>query len=479
MISEAASPAVPPPAEARSPGLRRVLNLRHLLVYGMTVMQVVAPIPIFGLLDERSDGHGVSTVLLAMVPMAMTAVSYGRLAALYPTAGSSYSYVGRGLHPQLGFLVGWAILLDYVMIPLISAVIPALAIQRLMPEAPLALLTLLILLAMTGLNLGGIRATLRANSGLLVISCLAVLAFGLLAVRYLHAGPGIWRPARVYDPASFHAGAIWAGVSFAALSYIGFDGLTTLSEDAIEPRRDMPRATVLVVLITGVLSALELYLLHAVLPDWRTTDPNTSYLDVMQLVGGSALFVVFLVIMSLSQFAAGLSVQVSAARLLYGMGRDGALPTAFFGRLDRRGNPSRNIILVGVVAFVGSVAISFDHALDLLNFGAFLAYMGVNLAALWVFCLRRPEHIARKPLWDAIVPGLGLIGSLVFWLGLPSLAKIIGGLWLVAGVSYGASRTRRVRDRGVSHELAESRAACASGASPNSRAAPPTTGEDP
>jgi len=127
------------------PRLKRVLNLRGLLIYGMIVMQVVAPIPIFGLLEQRSNNHAASTVLIAMLVMIITAVSYGRMASLYPMAGSAYTYVGRSLNPHLGFLVGWSMLLDYLMIPLISAIIPALAIQRLIPAAPLWLLTFIII----------------------------------------------------------------------------------------------------------------------------------------------------------------------------------------------------------------------------------------------------------------------------------------------------------------------------------------------
>jgi len=445
-------------AESGPQRLERVLGWRHLLVYGMTVMQVVAPIPIFGLLEQRSNGNSVTTVLIGMLPMAFTAVSYGRMAARYPVSGSSYSYVSRALHPQLGFLIGWAILLDYLMIPLISAIIPALAIQRAVPHAPLPLLTFLIVAAMTVLNLGGIRATMRANTGLLLASSAAVLVFATLTILFLHRTHGVGSFGRVYDAATFQPHAILAGISLAALSYIGFDGLTTLSEDAINPGRDMPLVTVLVVLLTGLLSAVELYLLHSVIPDWHTTDPNTSYLDVMRIVGGASLFLVFLVVISASQFACGLSIQVSAARLLYGMGRDGALPRSLFGYLDpKRRTPSRNIVLIGTVTFLGALAIPFDHALDLLNFGAFLAYMGVNLAALWTFFVRRSGPRARRLLWDFVVPLSGFIGCLIFWLGLPERAKITGGVWFLVGLGYCAIKTRGFRTPAVSLDLSGGR----------------------
>jgi amino acid transporter len=441
--------------------LKRVLTLRDLLVYGMIIMQVAAPVPIFGLLEQRSNGHAVLAVLLAMLVMLITAISYGRMAVLYPMAGSAYTYVGRALNPHLGFLAGWSMLLDYLMIPLISAIIPALALQRLMPAAPLPLLTLLIVVAMTTLNLRGVRTTVRANVLLLVVTSIVVLVFIGLAGRYLaihQALGGALSVSPLYNPATFELSAVLGGISLAAVNYIGFDGLTTLAEDAVNPKRDMVLSTVLVVLITGILSAVELHFLHGVLPDWHSGDPNTSYLDVMRMVGGPLLFTTFLIVMSVSQFGSGFSVQVSAARLLYGMGRDNVLPRSIFGYLSpERQNPSRNILFVGVLAYLGTVFIPFDQALDLLNFGAFLGYMGVNLAAVWSYYVPHPPAgYRRRMLGDLLIPSSGFLGCLIFWIGLPLRAKVVGSLWLLLGLAYCAYKTRGFRERPLLFDFKES-----------------------
>jgi len=448
-----------PAGNPQTTRLKRVLTLRDLLVYGMVIMQVVAPIPIFGLLEQRSNNHAVTTVLVAMLAMIITAVSYGRMAILYPMAGSAYTYVSRALNPHLGFLAGWCMFLDYLVIPLISAIIPALAIQRLLPSVPLPVLTFLIVGAMTALNLRGIKATLHANMALLVVASLAVGVFLILAARYLFLKAGwsgllSWSP--MYNPATFKAGTVLGGTSLAAMTYIGFDGLTTLAEDSVNPKRDMILSTVLVVVITGILSAAELYFLHLVLPDWRSADVNTSYLDVMRTVGGPVLFTTFLVVMSVSQFGSGFSVQVNAARLLYGMGRDNVLPRTLFGYLSpRRQNPSRNITFVGVLAFIGTVFVPFDNACDLLNYGAFLGFMGVNAATFWSYYVRPPEGHRRSVLWGALLPGSGFVLCLIFWLGLPRTAKVVGGLWLLVGVAYSAYRTRGFRDRPLLFDFQE------------------------
>jgi len=426
----------------------------------MIILQVVGPLPTFGILEQRSNNHAVITALIAMLPMVITAVSYGRMARLYPMAGSAYTYVGRSLNPHLGFLVGWSMFLDYWMILLISALIPALAMQRLLPAAPLPLLTFLVVAAMTGLNLRGIRATLRANQVLLVAASAAVVVFVALAVRHLVLKSGwnsVLSMTLLYNPVTFNPRTILSGISLAAITYIGFDGVTTLAEDSVNPRRDMVLATVLVALIIGLLCALELYFLQSVLPDWRAADPNTSYLDAMRIVGGPALFLTFLIIMSVSQFGSGFSVQVNVARLLYGMGRDNVLPRALFGYLSpRRQNPSRNILFVGVLAFLGTLFVPFERALDLLNFGAFLGFMGVNLATVWSYHVRPPAAHRSNIVWDLLLPLTGFLGCLIFWIGLPERAKITGGLWLLLGLVYAACKTRGFRERPLLFDFQES-----------------------
>lgn len=432
-----------------APQLKRVLGLRHLLIYGMILMQVVAPVPIFGLLEKRSDGHSVTTVLVAMVAMMITAVSYGRMAMLFPTAGSAYTYVARTINPHLGFLTGWSMFLDYLVLPLISAIIPALAIQRLAPWAPFPVLTFLIVAMMTVLNLRGIRTTVRANAILLVVSSAVVLLFFVLACRYLltsQGWAGVLSLSPIYNPATFKPATILGGISLAAMTYIGFDGLTTLAEDSVNPKRDMILSTVLIVLITGILSAVELYFFHQVVPDWRSNNPDTSYLDAVRLVGGTGLFVAFSVIISVSQFGSGFSFQVSAARLLYGMGRDNVLPRSIFGYLSpRRGNPSRNIILVGILAYLGTIFVPFDTACDLINFGGYFGFMGVNVATIVSYFIRPAENHRRSVFLDALLPGTGFVLCLIFWLGLPNLAKIAGGSWLLLGFLYCAVRTSGFR----------------------------------
>jgi putrescine importer len=390
--------------------------------------------------------------------MMFTAISYGRMTFKYPMAGSAYTYVARSINPHIGFLVGWAMILDYLIIPLISIIIPGLVLQQLLPGVPFPFLTLIVIVAMTFLNLGGIKATNRANTLLLIVTGAAIIVFVVMAVRFVYfksGWHGIFTIAPLYDSRTFSISNIITGTSLAALTYIGFDEVTTLAEDTINPKRNVVLATILICLITGLLSSIELYLFHLAWPDWTTfKNLDTAYLDIMKLVGGGLLFGIFSVIMSISQFGSGLSGQVGAARLLYGMGRDNVLPRNIFGFLSKRSqNPIYNILIVGSIAFTGSVFLPLERACDLLNFGAFLGYMGVNLAVIWCYFIKPSDDHKRRVFKDLILPVIGFLFCFVIWLGLPLISKIAGTGWLITGIIYSAYKTNGFRNRPVLFEF--------------------------
>ena len=215
------SPIQPPSNSApTAPRLKRVLTLWDLIFYGIVLIQPVAPIPLFGIVQSRSQGHIVDTILLAMVAMMITAFSYGRMAALYPAAGSAYTYVGRGLSPHLGFLAGWAMFLDYLLQPILNAVWVAVAVHRLVPQVPYAVGALLFVGLVVGLNLVGIRATARANRVLLGFMFVVIGAFIVLAVRYtygLGGWGGIFSTEPFYNPKTFSFPVIGAATSLGIL----------------------------------------------------------------------------------------------------------------------------------------------------------------------------------------------------------------------------------------------------------------------
>lgn len=437
-----------------TPKLRRVLGLWDLIFYGIVLIQPIAAIGLFGIASKVSRGHMVTTLLIAMVGMMLTAVSYGRMASFYPSAGSAYTYVGKGLNTYFGFMAGWAMFLDYLIVPIINTLYGALTLQRLMPSVPFFIWVVLFVFIITFLNLRGIRAMARSNEILLFVMCLVIGIFILLGIRFIFHAQGwngllSYKP--FYNPQTFNLGAIMTATSFAALTYIGFDGVTTLAEDVKNPKRNMLLAPILVCLFTGLFSGLQIYLAQEIWPDYNTF-PNieTAFFDVAGLVGGKFLFDAIAVILFIACLGSGLAGQVGAARLLFGMGRDGVISRKLFSHLDSKtGTPNYNIIFMGVLTIVGSMVLSYQGAAELLNFGAFLAFMGVNIATFRQFFFLRPPGERRNFFSDAVLPISGFIVCFLIWISLPVPAKIIGGIWFSIGFSYLIIRTRGLKQKPV------------------------------
>jgi putrescine importer len=435
---------------ASGPRLGRVLGLWDLVFYGVIIIQPIAAVPIFGVTEHLSGGHAVTAVLIAGMAMMLTAVSYGRMAALYPLAGSAYNYVGRGLNPHLGFLAGWAMVLDYLVFPVVCVIQAALTMQRLLPVVPYGGWVAIFVVLLTGINLRGIRSTARTNIVLLASMSVVITVFVIAAVRYLTVRegiPGLLSTQPFVSPGALDVRALATATAFAALTYLGFDGITTLAEDVKNPRRNVLLATVLVCAFTTLFSGLLVYLAQLAWPDYRSfPDMDTAFMDVTHRVGGPLLFEAMGIVIMLGSLGAGLSSEVAAARLLYAMGRDDVIPRTFFGYLSPRTNtPVFNVLLISALTLVGCMVLNLEHAGELLNFGAFLSFMGVNLASLSQYYLRPAPGSSRRLLRDALVPALGFLICFGMWLSLPRLAQIVGGIWFSVGVIYQAIRTRGFR----------------------------------
>jgi amino acid transporter len=426
--------------------LKRVLGLRELVVYGIVLIQPTAPMPIYGVVCQQAKGHVVTTILIGMVAMLFTAISYGRMAGAYPSAGSAYTYVGRELHPALGYLTGWAMIFDYVLNPVICVIWCSKAAMNFVPEVPFVAWAVSFAVLFTLMNLRGIHASARTNEWIAAALGLVIVVFFLAAARTvlgtsaLSAGRFL-RP--FYDPETFSWQAVSTGTSIAMLTYIGFDGISTLSEEAHNPRRNILLATVLTCLVTGVLAATQVYAAQLVWPDYRDfPDVDTAFVHVAGRAGGPWLFFAVNLALLVATVGSGTGSHLAAGRLLYGMGRDNAIPHRFFGALDPRTRiPRNNILLVGAVALVGALLVSYQLGAELLNFGAFIGFMGVNLAAFVRYYVRGE----RKRFLDLAPPLLGFAICAYIWWSLHLPAKVAGLAWLAAGLLYGAWKTRGFR----------------------------------
>jgi putrescine importer len=450
--------------QTKAVGLHRTLGLWNLIIIGMVIIQPTAPMGIYGVISNKAHGHVVTTILIAMVAMLFTAISYGRMARIYPSAGSAYTYVGQEMHSSLGYVVGWGMVMDYLINPLICTAFCAQAAMNIVPGLSFYVWILFFAAFFSWTNLRGIKTSARMNEALCAGMVVVVTLFLICVVRTvwgIHHDPGYFTHP-FYEPGKFHASSIFAGTSVAVLTYIGFDAVSTLSEEVRNPRRNIMLATVLVCLITGVLSGLEVYAAQLI---WGSKpfvgdDIVSAFAAVSRQAGGAILFQIVNFTLLIANMGSGMGSQLAAGRLLYGMGRGNALPRSFFGVIEpKRRIPRNNILAVGGFAFLGAAMLQFfsdrlgggayEIGAECLNFGAFVAFMGVNAAAF----VHHRRSDKRANLGDYIVPTLGFLICGFIWMNLSHPALALGALWMIVGIAYGAVRTRGFRSELVTFEV--------------------------
>jgi amino acid transporter len=431
-------------ASESSGKLRRQLTLWNVILYGIIVVQPTAPMGPFGVVSNAARGHVVTALLIAMVAMLFTAVSYGRMARAYPSAGSAYTYVGREIHPGLGYVTGWSMAMDYILNPLICTIWCAKAAGNILPTVPYPVWAILFAGLFTSLNLVGIKTNAKFNAAMAAFMGVVILWVLYAAVTYvlgLPSYPEGFFSKPFYDAANWDNKAVFTGASIAVLTYIGFDGISTLSEEVENPRRNIMLATVGVCLITGVLAAVQVYAGQLVWP-WGSApypDIDTAYVHVAGKAGGQVLFQVVNATLLIATIGSGTGALLGAARLLYGMGRDNALPKGFFGQIDAGSGVLRNnVLFVGAIALIGAFVMSYQLGAELLNFGAFIAFMGVNAAAF----LRYGVREGNRTLWDKLSPLLGFVTCLFIFWNLRWQAKVAGIVWVAVGILWGYVKNR-------------------------------------
>jgi putrescine importer len=479
-------------AVSSAPRLKRALTLWDLILYGVIVIQPVAPMSVFGVLSDRGRGHVVTTLLIAMVAMLFTAFSYGRMARAYPSAGSAFTYVGQEINPAVGYITGWSMVMDYMLNPMICIIWCSQQAHVFAPGVPYAVWAIFFAAVFTGLNIQGIKTSARVNTLLAAGMGAVVAIFFVAAARYVFRNPHdgaefFTRP--FYDPSMWDMKAVLGATSIAVLSYIGFDGISTLSEEAENPRRNILLATVLTCFVIGVLSAFEVYAAQLI---WPASQPFPNSDTAFTYVAGRAWAPLFAIVgftLLLANFGSGMGAQIGAARLLYGMGRSKALPQSFFGAVDpKRRVPRNNVLFVGAIALAGAFIISYGLGAEMLNFGALIAFMGVNLAAFFRYHVRErggspilPLLITAVVIALVLLPyqslallglaGLGL-AILAFWTpplagfaicfflwkNLSWKAWIVGGIWMIVGIAFGAIKTRGFRGNLIDFELPQEEA---------------------
>lgn len=439
------------PVESVAPttegGLRRSLKLHHLVFIGLAYMAPLAVFDMFGIVADVTSGHVPLAYLVVLVAVLFTAFSYAKMVRFFPIAGSAYTYVREAINPHLGFLVGWAATLDYLLLPMINALLSGIYMSAVFPDVPMWIWIVLTIAVCTVLNLFGVKIAAKANVLLVIIQLVVAVAFVVFTIKNIVDGAnGAEFSFAPFYSADISAVAITAGAAILALSFLGFDAVSTLAEEAERPTRDIPRAIFIIVGVAGLFFISITYVMQVLFPDVsQLGDIVGASPEMAKYIGGAAFQAFFVGGYMMAVLGCGITQQLSAARLLYAMGRDGALPRRLFGRVNpKTGVPAWNVLLVAVIA-LSAIFVDLDQAASMINFGAFIAFTFVNLSVIFVFFKFMQQRGVAQVLGYVFVPAVGVVINVWLWLSLDSVSMIIGGIWIAIGVVFLVVTTRGFR----------------------------------
>jgi len=417
--------------------LQRTLSLGSVVLFGIAYMTPIIVLGTFGILAQSTNGAVPAAYLAALVAMFFTAMSYARMASAFPVAGSAYSYVRKAISPKLGFIAGWAVLLDYLFLPMAIWLIGAAYLGSAFPSIPQPIWVLAFIVITSLINIMGLKLANTVNALLMIVQFLVLAAFVGLCIHYIggDASKPLWTLTPFFN-GDMQMPLIMSGAAIACYSFLGFDAVSTLTEETRDPRRTIPRAIMLITLIGGMIFVGVSYFVQLAHPSFKFESVDSAAYEIARNIGGDVFVTLFLIGLIVGQFTSGLSAQASGSRLLFAMGRDGVLPKSFFGTLNERyGTPVNSILLCAVVALL-ALKLDVTTSTSFINFGAFLAFSLVNLSVIFHYWIGGEKRGPRELLLFLIFPLIGLLADLWLMISLDKLAIMLGVSWLAIGCIY-------------------------------------------
>ena len=418
--------------------LKRTMKLHHLVIFGVAFLTPMIAYTIYGVIATASHGVESGSICFAVIAMMFTALSYGHMAKAFPAAGSTYTYTRKAINSKLGVIAGWIVLLGYVFFPMAIWLIGASYFSAAVPAVPSWVWLVGFIVVTTLINIVGVEVGSKINFIMVSIQVVIIIAFLIFTIKAITEGMGEGTLASFspfYNP-DISFGYTVAGAAAACYCFLGFDALTTFTEDTVDPTKNIPRAIILTLLVCGAIFLIVTYFTHLVHPSYDYSNPDNAAYEIARQVAPSVFGGIFLVGTIAGQFAAGLSAQASGARLLYAMGRDGVLPRKFFGKLNSKTHtPINSIVLTGIVALF-AIFLDVTKATAYINFGGFVAFFFVNLSVIAYYFVKQRQRSLKGTILYLVFPVLGALLCLYLLIHLDRLAIILGCAWTVAGIIY-------------------------------------------
>ncbi|AYN98085.1 MULTISPECIES: APC family permease [Pseudomonas] len=419
--------------------LKRSLSLADLVIYGMIFMIPIAPFGVYGYVNQEAPGMVPLAYIIGMVAMLFTALSYGSMARAFPIAGSVYSYALRGLHPNVGFLAGWLLLLDYLLIPPLLYIYAAMALNHLYPEIPKFAFILMFMVSATLVNLRGITFTARMNILFLVAQLIVLGIFLACAWKALHSGAGNGQLtlSPLYNATNFNFSLLMQAVSIAVLSFLGFDAISTLAEETKgDAGKSIGRAALISLLIMGGIFVAQTWLATDLAAGMGFTSADTAFYEIAAVASGDWLASLTAIATALAWgVAVSITSQAAVSRLLFGMARDRKLPQFLAKVHPKYSTPHLSIYLVAVLSAL--ICYLFIDAVDtltsLVNFGALSGFLILHLTVINYHWRRQKSG---KFLAHLVFPLLGFAITAAIMMNMGLEAQELGCAWVVIGLAY-------------------------------------------
>lgn len=428
--------------------LKRSLTLTYVVFFGLAFMAPMTLFSTYGVAVSSTNGMLSTAYIIAVIVMLFTAYSYAQLVRAFPNAGAAYTFTQKSLGTHTGFLVGWTILLAYVFSPMISALILGISMNAFFPSTPIYVWIILFILIITIVNILGITVAAKLNTVILYFQIGTFILFIIFSIKGLLNGNGAGTLLSILPFMASNASmsAIISMIPVLCFAFLGFDAVTTLSEETKNPRKSIPRAIYIITIIGGVLYIIGSYFLQLIWTDFQSfTNPEAAYIELARYIGGNFLVSYFLAVGIMASFASAIASGTSASRILYAMGRERVLPAKIFGYLSPKyRTPVFNILIIGGIALSANF-LSLTTAISFINFGAFFAFTFVNLSVISYFYFRKKQTSFKGTIRYLVIPLIGASLTGLFFIQLDIHSLILGGVWLLIGFIYLLNLTKMFR----------------------------------
>jgi len=420
--------------------LHRALTTKDLVIYGMIFMVPIAPYSVFGFVYNDAKGMVPLAYLVGLVGMFFTAMSYASMSRAFPLAGSVYTYAQRGLHEVAGFFSGWLILLDYILIPSLLYLLSAVALRPILPSVPAWIWLVVFISFNAAANLIGIQFTARLNRYLLVMELLVLALFVVVGLLALHAGQGAGsltlKP--IYDPHVFSFATVAGATSIAVLSFLGFDGVSTLAEESRSGKNAVGRATVLALVLVGALFMLQTWIATDLSAGMHFSSAETAFYEITERAGGAWLrLITIIAVVIATAIANAMAAQAAVSRILFAMARDSKLPAILAKVHPRFKTPYISTMAVAGISLAAGLLFAerIDDLARVVNFGALTGFVLLHLSVINHYFIRGRGR-GGDWLRHLVFPLVGMLIIVYVLYEMDRAAKILGLGWIVIGAFY-------------------------------------------